>query len=127
MKNPTRWLKYWKKFIVSCIQNSRQGGTQRTTISKSMMSARAQVLSISLSSHGCPSTLGAVVVRDASSQRDSSQRTSSLFTSSKAVIFSSVVLSLKGNLFFPPKAPLGLVMSRNQSHYCFKINPQKGG
>ena len=48
-----------------------------------------------------PSNVVAVIVRDASSQRDSSQRTSALFTSSKGVMFSSVVLSLRWNLFFP--------------------------
>ena len=63
-----------------------------------------------------PSKLIAVVVTDTSSAKDGSSRTSSLFTSCKGVMFPSVVLYLRGNLFFPLNPPIGLLfVSQNQT------------
>lgn len=92
----------------------------------SVISARAQVLSISLPSHAVPSHLVVVAVRDTSSQRDSNQRTSSLFTSSKGGMFPFVALSLRGNKFFPQNPPLDFSSisesGRIESHDHLKIN-----
>lgn len=74
---------------------------QRTTINKSMMSARAQVLSISGPSHGCLSNLIAVIVRGACSQRDSREQ---VLCSHPAKEWCRPLVFSLGGIFFP-KSP----------------------
>lgn len=118
-------LKTGKVLYVTYPQFQR-GWAPAYCISNSVMSARAQALSITCLPAAVPSSLVAVVVRDTSSQR----RCSWFTFSKRMILFPFVVLSLRGRWFFPQSLHWTSHISETdstESHDHFTINPQKIG
>lgn len=116
-EKPTQWLNTWKSSLSQGSRIPGRVGSRGLQSTSQWLSGRTQgfFFHIPWLPMAVPSNLVAVILRDASSQRESRQRTSALFTTSKGVMFSSVVLSFRGNLFFSPEVPFGLLMSQNQT------------